>query len=103
MPSASGGACVANGWGGQEGDFLRYKLELPVDFPALHLTLRYAREMAGDAMIRVTLDGDAGRSTLVKLPCTGDWGFVTEGWKYAAAQLPACAQRCPYARNPRYG
>ena len=92
MPGASGGACVDNGWGGQKGDFLRYKLQLPVDYPAFHVTLRYAREMAGDAVVRVTLDGDAGKSAIVKLPCTGDWGFLAEGWKYAAAQLPACAK-----------
>ena len=27
IPGALGGACVDNGWGGQKGDFLRYKLE----------------------------------------------------------------------------
>ena len=92
MPSASGGACVDNGWGGKEGDFLRYKLELATDFPALHVTLGYAREPAADSVVRVTLDGDTNSSALVKLPSTGDWGFKPEGWKYAAVQLPACAR-----------
>ena len=40
----------------------------------------------------MTLHGDAGKSTRVRFPCTGDWGFKTEGWKYAAVQLPACAK-----------
>jgi len=92
MPSASDGACVDDGWGGQEGHLLRYKLELATDFPKLHVTLRYGREMTGDAMVRVTLDGDTNKSALVKLPSTGDWGFKPEGWKYAVLQLPACAK-----------
>jgi hypothetical protein len=92
MPSASGGACVDHGWGGREGDFLRYQLELGADFPALHVTLRYARQMAGDSVIRLTLDGDTNKSAVVKLPATGDWGFQPDGWKYAAAQLPAISK-----------
>jgi hypothetical protein len=39
MPTASGGACVDNDWGGQTGHFLRYTLELSSDYPALHVTL----------------------------------------------------------------
>jgi len=90
MPGASGGACVDHGWGGQEGHFVRYNLGLPGDSPALYLTLRYARQTAGDAVVRVTLDGDAMKSALMKLPSTGDWGFKPDGWRYAPAQLPAC-------------
>lgn len=90
MPSASGGACVDNGWGGQEGHFLQYKLELATDFPTLHVTLRYARETAGESAVRITLDGNSDPSVVVKLPSTGNWGFSPDGWKYAAVQLPAC-------------
>ena len=89
MPGASGGACVDNGWGGSEGDFLRYKLDLATDCPALHVTLAYAREPAGDSILRITLDGDTNRSALVKLHPTGDWGFKPDGWSYAGVQLPA--------------
>lgn len=92
MPTASGGACMDNGWGGKEGHFLRYSFELAADFPSLHVTLHYARETAGESVVRVTLDGDINKSALVKLPTTGNWGFEPEGWKYAAVQLPACAK-----------
>lgn len=92
MPSAWGGACVNHGWGSKEGDFLRYPLILPGDFPTLHLTFRYARQTAGDARVRVTLDGDPQKSALVKLPSTGDWGFRPGGWRDIAVQLPACCQ-----------
>jgi len=92
MSTASGGACVDNGWGGQTGHFLRYKLELASDFPALHVTLRYAREMAGDSAVSVTMDGDTKLTKIVQFPPTGDWGFKPEGWQYAAVQLPAVAK-----------
>jgi len=88
MPGASGGACVDNDWGGREGDFLRYKLDLPADLSALHVTLRYARQTPGESLVRVTLAGDADQSATAKLPATGDWGFQPEGWQYAAVQLP---------------
>ena len=92
MPTASGGACVDNGWGGQAGHFLRYKVELTTDFSALHVTLRYARETAGDAAVSVTMDGDTNAARIVRLLSTGDWGFKPEGWRYAAVQLPAAAK-----------
>jgi len=40
MLSASGGTCVDDGWGGREGDFLRFKLELAAEFPSSHVTLK---------------------------------------------------------------
>ena len=70
MTSAWGGACVDNDWGSREGDFLRYRLELPTEFPTLCVTLRYARQTAGESVVRVTLDGDAHQSAIVKLPAT---------------------------------
>lgn len=91
MPSASGGACVDNDWGGQSGHFLRYKLELASDFPALHVTLRYARELKGEAVVSVTLDGDTNTTRVARLPSTEDWGFKPEGWQYAPVHLPAAA------------
>ena len=50
LPSASGGACVDNDWGGRSGHFLRYQLKLDSPFPALYITLRYARENEVRAM-----------------------------------------------------
>lgn len=91
LPAASGGACVDNDWGGQAGHFLRYPLAFADAMPALHVTLRYARATAGDAVVRVTLDGDTNHAATVRLPSTGDWGFKAEGWQYAAVELPACA------------
>ena len=92
MPTASGGACVDHGWGGQTGHFLRYKLELASDFPVLYVTLRYARELAGDSMVGVTLDGETNQTRILQLPSTGDWGFQPQGWKYATLRLPATTQ-----------
>jgi hypothetical protein len=92
MPSASGGACVANNWGAKTGHFLRYRTELESDFAALYVTLRYARETAGDAVVSVTVDGDATSTAIIKLPSTGNWGFTPEGWHYAAVKLPAVAK-----------
>jgi hypothetical protein len=89
MPAASGGACVDNNWGGQAGHLLRYKVELAADFQALHVTLRYAREMAGAALVSVTLGADTNTTRIVKLPSTGDWGFKPEGWSYPSVRLPA--------------
>jgi len=91
MPSAAGGSCVDNGWGGRTDDFLQFKFELTADFPTLYVTLRYAREPAGEAAVRVTLDGSRDQSAVIKLPSTGSWGFAAEGWRYAALQLCACA------------
>jgi hypothetical protein len=92
MPCASGGACVNHGWGGREGDFLRFRADLPAAFPAVYVMLCYAREPAGDSIVRVSLDGATNQSALLRLPSTGDWGFKADGWKYAAVQLPACAE-----------
>jgi hypothetical protein len=92
MQSASDGACVDHGWGGRADHFLGYRFELPTDYQALHVTLRYARETAGDARVRVTLDGDHRLAADATLPSTGNWGFNSEGWKYVAVQLPACSR-----------
>ncbi|MBM4089247.1 MAG: hypothetical protein FJ276_07430 [Planctomycetes bacterium] len=92
MSTASGGACVNDGWGGREGDILRYKFELPAEFRSLCVTLRYARQTVGESRVRVMLDEDADRSTIVTLPATGDWGFRPDGWKYATVSLPGCAK-----------
>ncbi|HUT92290.1 MAG TPA: hypothetical protein VMY37_22540 [Thermoguttaceae bacterium] len=92
VTSAWGGACVDNDWGGREGDFLRYRPELPTEFPALHVTLRYARQTAGGSVVRVTLDGDTHQSAIVTLPAAGDWGFKPEGWKYVAVVLRGFAE-----------
>lgn len=92
MSAASGGACVANNWGAGLGDFLRYKAELESDFAALHMTLRYAREAEGDAVISMILDGDTNSTRTIKLPSTGNWGFKPEGWHYASVQMPAAAK-----------
>lgn len=92
MPTASGGACVDHGWGGRAGHFLRYRVQVDEDVPTLHVTLRYARELAGDSVVSVTLDGDTNTVRLIRLPSTGDWGFKAEGWKYAAVQLLAAAK-----------
>ena len=37
-------------------------LELPAELPALHVTLRYARQTAGESVVRVTLDGGTHHS-----------------------------------------
>jgi hypothetical protein len=92
MATASGGACVDNGWGGSLGDYLRYNVALPVDFPQTYVTLRYARQTAGNSLIRIQIDGNATNTVLVQLPSTGDWGFNPGGWQYAQAQLPGLAQ-----------
>ncbi len=91
MPSASGHACVDNDWGGRKGDFLRFKLKLPAEYHPLHVALRYARQTAGESLVRVTIDGKDDLSGTVILPSTGDWGFKREGWKYAMLRLPECA------------
>jgi hypothetical protein len=92
MTSASGGACVDNNWGAQPDHFLRYSLDLAADFPSLHLTLRYAREMAGDARLSVTLDGRTNSTRLITLPSTGGWGFKPLDWKFAGVALPEAAR-----------
>jgi len=89
MAFASGGSCVASGWGGEAGHFLRYQIELPEDFPVLHVTLRYARGNPGDAEISLSLDGDMGHSGNIDLEATGDWGNRQDGWKYLSMELPA--------------
>ena len=91
MPSASGGACVDNDWGGQAGHFLRYDVELAEAADPLLVTVRYARQTPGAALVRIQLDGDRGPSAVVQLPSTGDWGFQPDGWRYATAKLPGVA------------
>jgi hypothetical protein len=73
MPSASGEACIDNDWGGQAGQFLRYKFELDSNFSVLHVTLRYARETKGDAVVSVTLDWDTNTTRIVRLTSTACW------------------------------
>ena len=92
MAAASDGACVDNGWGGKEGHSLCYQVDLPEALDPLFVTVRYARESAGDASVKVILDGDPQRAVTLALPSTGDWGFKTEGWRYAAVRLPAAGQ-----------
>ncbi len=89
MKDASGGFIVDNDWGGRAADFLRYRIELPADLPRLHVTLRYARAMAGDAVVRLVLDRDAAGAAELRLPSTGGWGFNEAEWELAGAVLPA--------------
>jgi hypothetical protein len=92
MPTASGGACVDNDWGGGSKHFLRYDVELADDAARLFVTLRYARETPGDATVAVVVDGRQEHTRVARLPSTGDWGFRPEGWKYAQVELPATAK-----------
>ncbi len=92
MPSASGGACVDNDWGGRKGDYLAYAFELTVAIPTLHVMLRYARETGGESSVQLTLDGNEKQSAIARLPSTGNWGFTPQGWRYVAVQLPHCGQ-----------
>ena len=92
MQGASGGFIVDNDWGGRATDFLRYRVELPADVPKLHVTLRYARAMAGDAVVRLVLDGDAAHAVELRLPSTGGWGFQESEWELAQGILPAAAR-----------
>ncbi|MBM4034751.1 MAG: hypothetical protein FJ291_23655 [Planctomycetes bacterium] len=100
MKGASGGLIVDNDWGGRATDFLRYRIELPADIPRLHLALRYARAMAGEAVVRLVLDGDAARAVALSLPSTGGWGFQESEWELAEAVLPA-AKRGPHTLEIR--
>jgi hypothetical protein len=98
LPTASGGACVDNDWGGQAGHFLRYKVALASNCSVLHVTLRYARETAGDACVSVTLDGKprpqlrhtvkvaGGGSVSFDLQFLGEGGARDEAYA-AAAQV----------------
>jgi hypothetical protein len=92
MPTASGGACVDNDWGGGSKHFLRYDVELADDAAQLFVTLRYARETPGDAAVAVVVDGRQEHTRVARLPATGDWGFRPDGWKYAQVELPATAK-----------
>ena len=93
MKGASAGRIVDNDWGGREGDFLRYRVTLPADWPKVLITIRYARALAGSAVVRLTLDpnqpGAGKRAALLHLPDTGGWGFGRSQWRFARAMLPA--------------
>jgi len=92
MPGASGGAIVDNNWGGGKGHFLRYDLALPADLAKLCVTLRYARATAGEALVKLILDGRGDRGVTVRLPSTGGWGFHEHEWSLACAELPPAAK-----------
>jgi len=89
MAGASGGKIVDNDWGGRATDLLRYKVKLPADVARLHITLRYARAMRGDAVVLLQLDGKPDPPVRVTLPPTGGWGFTRGQWRMAHAELPA--------------
>lgn len=89
MENASGGAIVDNDWGGRQGDFLRYNIALPRAFPQVHIALRYARAMSGDALVQLCWNGK--QVATLPLPQTGGWGFTAEQWRFAHAVLPAAS------------
>ena len=81
MPNASGGKVVDNSWGGKAGDFLRYVIELPRDFPVVFVTFTVARRSLGDAEMAVQLDH---QTVQLRAPCTGGWGFNPDEWQRVA-------------------
>ena len=92
MPGASGGFIVDNDWGGKPGAFLRYRIVLPADVAKVHVALRYARAMAGDAVVTLRLDGRPKPGVVVRLPSTGGWGFHDHEWQTAQAELPGAGK-----------
>ena len=91
MPGASGGKIVDNDWGGRATDLLRHKVKLPAAVAKLHVTLRYARAMRGDAVVLLQLDGRPDPPVRVALPPTGGRGFARGQWRLAHAELPAAS------------
>jgi hypothetical protein len=88
MVTASGGACVADGWGGKKGHSLAYDVELTEAPEPLFVTLRYARETAGKASVSILCDDAPQGAVPLELPSTGGWGFKPESWRYASVRLP---------------
>ncbi len=59
-------------WGGDAGDFAEYAFTAPQAVSPARMRLRYARQTAGAAVLRVTVDGRAAGE--LRLAPTGGWG-----------------------------
>ncbi|RYG68830.1 hypothetical protein EON80_10905, partial [bacterium] len=83
---ASGGEVLGEDFGSVFGDFAQYDFNLAAPVSPAKLTLRYAREAAGNALLAVTLDG-ANVGTIACGP-SGGWGDRPEQIVSVAIQLP---------------
>lgn len=105
MPGASGGFIVDNDWGGRESDFLRYRVTVPALPERVWITFRYARAMAGDAVVLVQFEGQPGPPGRLALPETGGWGFQEAEWNTAGLDLsaPPAGEHVLTVRSTRAG
>lgn len=86
--AAASYGCLGMGWGHRPGDFARYRFTLDDDIPQAELHLRYARGLAREATIEVTVDADRGGTTSVlRLPQTPGWGQETGHWRFLSLPL----------------
>jgi hypothetical protein len=87
-PLASNGQCLGAGWGGREGDFAEYEVDLPFNLPLAVLYLRYAREGESAAVFDVYASGKLiGASPSMLLKPTGGWGYKADEWAYQKLPL----------------
>ncbi len=78
------GRVLGKDWGGKPGEFAEYAFTAK-GVPS-RMRLRYARGLAGAAVLRVTIDG--ARAGDLRLGSTGGWGDRAEEFREAALALP---------------
>ncbi len=86
---SSYGHVLGMNWGGHAGDYAEYVFEEPAPVAPALLTIRYARALAGDSHIQVSVDGrPVGEVAIVS---TGGWGDTAGQFTTATLVLPKLA------------
>ncbi|MGV3616467.1 MAG: MGH1-like glycoside hydrolase domain-containing protein [Fimbriimonas sp.] len=83
------GRVLGKEWGAKTGDFAEYAFSVKGNAPT-RMRVRYARELAGVATLRVLLDGKVAGT--LKLRPTGGWGDREEQFGEASLALPELAR-----------
>ncbi|RYI28672.1 MAG: hypothetical protein EON48_05780, partial [Acetobacteraceae bacterium] len=83
------GKVLGKEWGGRPGHFAEYAFTTGVRIDPGRLRIRYARQMAGAAVLDVSLDGKPAGT--LRLASTGGWGDREEEFREATLALPRLA------------
>ena len=86
-PFASRGACLGSNFGGAKGHHASYRFRLDQGVSDARVFVRYARQHAGAALWKVTLD-DREIAARLALPATGGWGHRRDReWAYGIVAI----------------
>jgi len=85
--AASSGHVLGSNWGSRPDHFAQYDFDLPKQISQARVTLRYAREFAGDTSLTFDIDGRSMPNGTAIIHPTGGWGDRSSDFRQVIVYL----------------